>query len=128
MVVHDGRVLLVRRAKPPLQGCWAFPGGSVEDGETPEQAARRELLEETGLVAREIRLIGTSEHEHVDDNAGVAIVFSISRFLCTRFEGETVAGDDADAAGWYSPQEAARLPLVPGIIRFMQEALDAPAV
>lgn len=125
MVVQDGRVLLVKRAKPPLAGCWAFPGGSVEAGETPEQAALRELEEETGLLAHEIRMMGISEHEHIDNSGEIACIFSISRFLCTRFEGAAIAGDDAVEADWFTPQEAEVLPMVPGIDGFMQEALGA---
>lgn len=47
-VTDDGRVLLLKRAGTPHTGTWAFPGGSIEAGETPEQAARREVREECG--------------------------------------------------------------------------------
>lgn len=47
---RDGRVLLVRRARPPLEGLWSLPGGHVEAGETVRDAVRREALEETGLA------------------------------------------------------------------------------
>ena len=43
-VVRDGKVLVVLRGKQPHKGCWSFPGGSQEAGETLEEAARRELL------------------------------------------------------------------------------------
>lgn len=50
LLIHDGRLLLLRR-RPDCDagGCWAYPGGKIEAGETPEQAARREVWEETGL-------------------------------------------------------------------------------
>ncbi|MEZ5882333.1 MAG: NUDIX domain-containing protein [Paracoccaceae bacterium] len=51
VVIRGGRVLLVQRANPPDAGLWGFPGGKVEFGETLEQAAERELLEETGVTA-----------------------------------------------------------------------------
>ena len=49
VIVHESRVLLVRRSNPPDAGFWGFPGGKIEAGETLEQAAIREVKEETGL-------------------------------------------------------------------------------
>lgn len=47
-IAPDGRVLLMKRAEKPHVGTWAYPGGKIEAGETPEQAARREVREECG--------------------------------------------------------------------------------
>jgi ADP-ribose pyrophosphatase YjhB (NUDIX family) len=55
-ILKAGRFLLVKRGHPPAEGLFAFPGGKLEPGETPEQAARRELFEETGLKAGDLRL------------------------------------------------------------------------
>jgi len=52
VVIRAGSVLLVRRGKAPSDGQWAIPGGSVELGETLQQAAEREILEETGIRIR----------------------------------------------------------------------------
>jgi ADP-ribose pyrophosphatase YjhB (NUDIX family) len=52
IVFRDGRVLLVKRGRPPSQGQWAIPGGRVELGETLQAAAEREINEETGLTIR----------------------------------------------------------------------------
>ncbi|MCL4355396.1 MAG: NUDIX hydrolase [Nitrososphaerota archaeon] len=49
LVHRDGRLLVVKRAQAPNRGLWAFPGGKVEEGETPMQAAVRETREEVGL-------------------------------------------------------------------------------
>jgi 8-oxo-dGTP diphosphatase len=58
MLTRDA-VLMVRRANPPFQGLWSFPGGRTEPGETPEQTARRELREETGLEAGSLLPLGS---------------------------------------------------------------------
>ena len=49
VVVKEGKILLVKRKKPPSKGQWAIPGGSVKLGETLKEATEREIREETGL-------------------------------------------------------------------------------
>ncbi|HSF03959.1 MAG TPA: NUDIX domain-containing protein, partial [Solirubrobacterales bacterium] len=56
VVVHEGRVLLIRRGKEPLYGRWVVPGGTVELGEPLETALVREMLEETGLEVEPVEL------------------------------------------------------------------------
>jgi ADP-ribose pyrophosphatase YjhB (NUDIX family) len=56
--VRNDEVLLVRRSKEPFKGHWTAPGGKREPGESPRECAARELLEETGLLARDLRLRG----------------------------------------------------------------------
>jgi len=65
VVQHEGRVLIGRRpAGAPLAGLWEFPGGKVREGETAEQAAARECLEETGLVVRIVAALGEVVHQY----------------------------------------------------------------
>ena len=61
VIIDDNRVLLVRRANPPLQGEWSIPGGLVEVGETTQQALVREVLEETGLHVEATGLVEVFE-------------------------------------------------------------------
>ncbi|MGW8376802.1 NUDIX hydrolase [Streptomyces sp. ODS28] len=62
VVTQGGRVLLVRRATPEAGLTWQFPAGKQEQGESPEQAAAREALEETGVPVTPVRRLGHRVH------------------------------------------------------------------
>lgn len=83
--VRAGEVLLIRRGNAPLRGRWSVPGGRVEPGETPPQAALREVREETGVA---VALIGVIEEF-------AAAPYLITEFAARWLEGEPRAGDDA---------------------------------
>ncbi len=91
-----GRVLLIRRGHPPFVGAYALPGGFVDVGETVEDACRRELMEETGVKAGRLTLIGVYSDPKRDPRGhSVAVAF------LTRIRAVTpTAGDDAAAAEW----------------------------
>ena len=57
VLIHEGKVLLIRRGKEPLRGRWVVPGGTVEVGETLEEALVREIQEETGLIVRPVEVV-----------------------------------------------------------------------
>ena len=102
-VVRDAerRLLLVRRANEPGRGLWSLPGGRIEAGETPEEAAAREVFEETGLrvaIGEHLCRVGFGPYV-VDD------------FVGTVTGGTLRAGDDALDAAWFSPEELRALPL-----------------
>jgi len=95
-VVFDSRdrLLLIRRKNEPFRGCYAFPGGFVEVGETTESAAKRELKEETAIDADNPRLIGVYSDPHRDPrhhSITIAYLFFVD-------DAVPVAGDDAAAA------------------------------
>lgn len=62
IIAKDGRVLMVRRRQQEGKLLWAFPGGGIEAGETPEQAAVREVAEEVALEAKAVRILGARIH------------------------------------------------------------------
>jgi 8-oxo-dGTP diphosphatase len=97
VVVKEGRVLLVRRGKPPFEGGWALPGGFVDRGERLEDAVLRELREETGLEGRLLGIVGAYSRPDRDPRGHtVSVVYAIEAK-----EGEAVGADDAAEATWH---------------------------
>jgi 8-oxo-dGTP diphosphatase len=91
-----GRVLLIRRKNPPFVGHYALPGGFVDVGETVEDACRRELMEETGVKASTLRLVGVYSDPKRDSRFHTTSVVFLTRVRSPK----AVAGDDAAAAEW----------------------------
>lgn len=97
------RVLLVKRARAPLRGRWALPGGKVEPGERLADAAEREVREETGIAVDNLRLIDVAEIIDRADGGDVR-----SHHVVVVYEGEARSGtpaaaDDAAEARWVEP-------------------------
>jgi 8-oxo-dGTP diphosphatase len=96
------KVLLIRRKNPPFAGCWAVPGGFVDSGETPREAALRELEEETSVSGVEIREFGAFGDPGRDPRGWTV---SITYFALVSGERVTVrGGDDAAEAGWHAAE------------------------
>ena len=103
--IHRGRVLLVRRGRPPFRGMWALPGGFVEPQETVEETVVRELREETGLTGRPGKLVGVYSGPERDPRKPTTTV----AFLIRGRPGRPRRGDDAAAAAWVPLSEARSL-------------------
>lgn len=103
VIVDDGRVVLVRRAHPPLQGEWSLPGGAVELGETLADAVRREVLEETGLVVDVGPLVDVIERVQHDEAGNIEYHFVVADYKCRRLGGTLASGSDASDARWVDP-------------------------
>jgi len=104
----DG-VLLVRRAQPPSEGVWAIPGGRVEIGETLQQAAEREVLEETGITIRAGKPVFAFDYIERDAAGRVRFHYIIIDLNAEYIRGEPCPGDDAAEARWVTPQQINRL-------------------
>lgn len=123
-IVYDdaGRLLLIRRGRPPQVGSWSLPGGRIEAGETAQQAVLREVAEETGLIVVPERLIGRVERDGRD-----AVVYEIEDWACTAVGGELVAGDDASDACFVDRAGLAVLTLSPGLLDALTEWSALPS-
>lgn len=105
IVFKDNRVLLVRRGKPPAEDLWAIPGGRVEIGETLQEAAEREIMEETGVTIRALVPVYTFDVIDRDTRGRIQFHYVIVDLTAEYIEGEPRAGDDAAAARWVSSDE-----------------------
>jgi ADP-ribose pyrophosphatase YjhB (NUDIX family) len=95
-VREDGAILLLRRAIEPRLGAWVFPGGYMDVGETAEEAAIRETLEEVCLEVANLRLSGV----YTRPEPGVVVIVYEAEAI-----GEAAIGDEASAIGWFLPHE-----------------------
>jgi len=112
LVERGGEVLLVKRGKPPGQGLWALPGGSVRWGEPVREAARREVLEETGIEIEVLEVVdvvdviyppmGEAEYHYV-------VVCFRGRYL----GGSLRPGSDAKEVRWVNVSELGKYEVTP---------------
>ena len=107
LVVEDGKVLMVKRKYPPRQGYWSIPGGHVELGERIEDAATRELYEETGVKAVPKGVVNLDELIVYDGEGRVEYHYVLIDVLLERVEGEPRPGSDALEVAWMDIREAA---------------------
>jgi mutator protein MutT len=122
VVVRDGRALIVRRGKEPLYGRWAVPGGTVELGETLEQAVVREMEEETGLDVEPLEVL--TVFDRIDRDGGrVSYHYVIVDYLCRWLSGDARAASDALEVAWVSADELVRYDLPPKALQVVGDAL-----
>jgi 8-oxo-dGTP diphosphatase len=102
-VFRDGKVLIATRTRPPGAGVWSLPGGLVEPGETLEQAALRELMEEVGIEAR---IVGFNRHVQRidrDDDGRIRHHYVVASFVGAWTAGEAMTGPEAGEVRWVEP-------------------------
>jgi len=114
-IIRDGRVLLVRRARPPMHGLFTFPGGVVEAGETVIEALRREVLEETSLVVEPVGIAGHRDIVMRDAENRISRHFVIIAFAARWISGEPVLNEELGEFRWLLPTEVAGLPTTEGL-------------
>jgi ADP-ribose pyrophosphatase YjhB (NUDIX family) len=105
IIIEDSRVLLVKRAHPPLQARWSIPGGVLEVGELVREAAIREAREETGLTVEPSDLLGVYDRILRNPAQRVQYHYVLIDFLCRRVAGDLTAASDAAEVRWFSRED-----------------------
>jgi len=124
VIVDGNRVVLVKRAHEPLKGEWSLPGGSVEVGETLEEAVAREAREETGLVIRVGPLLDVFDRIHRGVDERVEYHFVLLDYRCTVISGTLTHGSDASDACWASADDVDRFGVSDLAKRVIARALE----
>jgi len=111
IVVRDGNVLLVKRGVEPSKGLWAIPGGTLKLGETMQECAAREILEETGIRINVKDCVYVFDYIEYDEDRKIKFHFAIVDFAADYVSGRPRGADDALEARWLSAEELQTLPV-----------------
>ena len=119
VMIDDGRILIVQRGRGAYAGAWAIPGGRQRRGETMQEAVRREVREETGLIVEvgDPLWIG----DILDPADPPAYHYTVVDFAASAIGGELAAGDDAADARWVDLDVVRELPLTPTMLELLTE-------
>ncbi len=120
IVIHDDKILLIKRKNPPFRDHYALPGGFVEYGETTENACLRELMEETGVKGEIISLVGVYSDPNRDPRGHVISI----AYLCKPLSTNVKAGSDAKQAQWLPLSELDNIKLAFDHKKIVRDALN----
>jgi len=122
-VFREDQVLLGSRAMPPNDTLYSIPGGVVEAGETLEEAALRELFEETGVRAQSLGFTGWSQFIERDEEGKVRRHFVVASFAGVWISGEGQASEELPTLRWMSLHQAGEMKLTQGLLPILQKGL-----
>lgn len=124
IIIQDNRVVLVKRAHPPIQGQWSIPGGVLEVGELVREAAIREAREETGLIVEPTDLLGVYDRILRNQEQRVQYHYVLVDFLCRPVGGELQAASDAVEVRWFTREELPPLKLAEDTQDVIEKGFD----
>jgi 8-oxo-dGTP diphosphatase len=122
-IIRDGKVLIVRRARPPAGGLYTLPGGGVEPGETLFEAVMREVREETALEVEPVGIAGYREAIERDAGGRVERHYVILPFAARWLAGEPVLNEELSEAMWLDPPDIAGLETTAGLAEIIAAAM-----
>jgi len=116
VILHEDKVLLVRRGQSPSFGKWSLPGGLVELGESTREAIAREIMEECGIGIRVVDVAGVLDRVVHDDAGRVRYHYVLVDYLAYPESLDVVAGSDAGDAQWFDIERVAELDTTQGLL------------
>jgi 8-oxo-dGTP diphosphatase len=125
LILRRGSILLVERGREPLKGYWSLPGGLVETGERLDDALRREVLEETGLRVKPVRVFEIFERIMPDPSGRAEYHYVLIDSVCKVVDGEARAGDDVSRVEWVPRSSLGQYQLTEGTLEVIERAFDA---
>jgi 8-oxo-dGTP diphosphatase len=124
-VFRGDEVALVKRGKGAYPGSWSLPGGAIMLGESAVDAARRELSEETGLLASDLTLGDVADVIIRDGNGAVETHYMIAVYVADQVSGGLAPGGDAADGGWFGPDARRQLKQTPDLESAIEKAKKA---
>ena len=124
LILEGDSILLVERAGEPLKGYWSLPGGLVETGETIEDAVRREVREETGLLVELLSRFDIFERIMRDAEGHAEYHYVLVDYICRVVGGAPCAGDDVSRLEWVKRPELRNYRLTEGTLEAIERAFS----
>lgn len=122
VILHQDKVLLVRRGQSPSFGKWSLPGGLVELGETTREAIAREIMEECGIKIHIVEVAGTLDRIVRDGTGRVRYHYVLVDYLAYPDSMDVVAGSDAGDAQWVEIERVGELDTTQGLLDMIRRA------
>ena len=122
VILHEDKVLLVRRGQSPSFGKWSLPGGLVELGETTVEAIAREIMEECSIKIRVVDVAGVITRVVKDDAGRIRYHYVLVDYLAYPYSMNVVAGSDAGDAQWVEIERVAELDTTQGLLDMIRRA------